>query len=434
MFALVYIIQYELRLVKSQLFDDPKLNTGNPFQSLMNSANTSIKIKQKEPITSKYKLSSIYSESAIIDQETGQVYWQNGKPRLSDTWSLKGFEKKKQNDNSMQHTTNLRHAKPLLLSFVLWISILNKIKIYFQSNPLFTFQQVEHQIQILKRQYPMTQKILSFIIHIIHFLFRNILFFIGNPFTPWFVWMCALFYILEAYTCSTRKYLSNALSSTDELEQYLQTLRHAKPIVTWKLRCFHYQHEKSIKDDDNDDDEQQQQQQQQQTSNILPKMPKKIITHRATKQYQFDDWNDQTMVSLWNRAQVTYSSAVSSTSTIKPMTHSSNDDQSDEHSEKYIEASSNNNDNNHNNNIVDGSSMIAAAPYSKISFSKFLVLGNAKAREDYFQQQREFVKNEAFKDDYTEFFTDIQGMSIFHMFEMCFFDFHSIPSHPIPSK
>lgn len=299
---------------------------------------TTAPISSQQP---KYKLSSIFSESAIIDQETGQVFWQTGSPRLSDTVSLTGLE----SETSTFSYSNLRHVKPAVLSLILWFSSLVKVKDYLIENPLLSLSKLRQN----------HNQVIFHVINTFLFIVGKIIL-RGNPFAPWFVWTCLFLYVIEAYTCSTRKYLANALSSSEDLENYIESLRKSKPNVIWKVRCFHYQGE--------EDDEHDKQISSGVNQNIpkkkpltMPRIPKKVITHTATKVYEFDDWNDQTMVSVWKRA-----SLISST----------------------------------------------AAPYSKISFSKLLVLGNAKARDDYLQQQKDFVRNEAYKDDYTEFFTDIQ--------------------------
>lgn len=361
------------------------------------------KSSSKQP---KYKLSSVYSESAIIDKETGQVFWQNGSPRLSDTWSLTGIENSpsststvgSSNNGSSIHT-NLRHVKPTILSIVLWVAILHRIKDFIVVHPFITLAQI-------KERYP---RLLYHICRVLFFIMGTLLL-PFNPFAPWFVGMCAVLYIVEAFTCTTRRYLINALSSSEEMEEYLESLRQVKPNVIWKVRCFHYETQPatSQKDDtdnianntdDNDDNEEDDSDSNEMTkamikskpktttssnkntTNKIPRIPKKVITHRATKQYEFDDWEDQTMVSLWKRAPIISSlmSLSSPSSSITGFGGSSS------------------------------SSSTISAPYTKISFSKFLLLANAKAREDYFRQQREFVQKEAYKDVYTEFFTDIQG-------------------------
>lgn len=49
------------------------------------------------------------------------------------------------------------------------------------------------------------------------------------------------------------------------------------------------------------------------------------------------------------------------------------------------------------------------SPFTKISFTKMLVLSDTKAREDYFSQQANFVSTEGHWDDHAEFSTTING-------------------------
>lgn len=53
-------------------------------------------------------------------------------------------------------------------------------------------------------------------------------------------------YMLEAYTCSTRRYLANAISTPVEVEDYVERLRQEPAVVTWKVRCFHYERRRWI--------------------------------------------------------------------------------------------------------------------------------------------------------------------------------------------
>mmetsp|Transcript_47515 Transcript_47515/g.57546 ORF Transcript_47515/g.57546 Transcript_47515/m.57546 type:complete len:225 (-) Transcript_47515:769-1443(-) len=55
------------------------------------------------------------------------------------------------------------------------------------------------------------------------------------------IWLgvAVMLYLWEAATCSTRRYLSNAVTMT-EMERAMERMRNAPPIVTWYLECFHY--------------------------------------------------------------------------------------------------------------------------------------------------------------------------------------------------
>ena len=85
---------------------------------------------------------------------------------------------------------------------------------------------------------------------------------------------------------------------------------------------------------------------------------KKVVTHTAKKDYDFGSWHDNTVISVWERAKA----------------------------------------------------MIPVTPFTKISLSKMLILSDAKAREDYFSQQANFISQESRRDDHAEFSTSINGM------------------------
>lgn len=57
--------------------------------------------------------------------------------------------------------------------------------------------------------------------------------------TPSFI-IALLCYLVEAATCSTRRYLSNMYTPA-QVKQHLQRLREAPPNVVWFAECYHYQ-------------------------------------------------------------------------------------------------------------------------------------------------------------------------------------------------
>ena len=50
------------------------------------------------------------------------------------------------------------------------------------------------------------------------------------------------------------------------------------------------------------------------------------------------------------------------------------------------------------------------AQFTKISLSKVILFTDAKAKIDYFNQQRNFVKRWSKMDEFAEFSTNIKGM------------------------
>lgn len=312
-----------------------------PASSTTLSSDSSPLSHGKNPKNTNTKFPGIYSESALVDQESGRVYWHGGPPRLSNTISP-----------FVSHTT-LRHGKATLLSGILFLSLLNFIltNLIVLPDPLI----------------PNTQKrILKVLVGLVNVAVAILLPRIKFP--VWLVTCCAALYLFESYNCSTRQYLMNALTSA-EIEEYMETLLKVKPVVTWKVRCFHYEtqkEEKSLTDSDENvvDDALKK-------SKVKVSFPsvyqKKVITHTAAKEYEFEEWKDNSIISVWKRAPTSIASSIGSS--------------------------------------YGGD---FTAPYAKIAGSKVLLLSDAKAREDYFAQQMAFVTEEGQKDVHAEFATNIQ--------------------------
>lgn len=235
-----------------------------------------------------------------------------------------------------------------------------------------------------------------------------------------------ILYLIESYTCSTRRYLSHSMSAPTEVEAYLERIRTIEPSVIWRVRCFHYEERevwKSIKGlyklfdggwklatttssrrkkkksllslssplvgwkTKRKSDKKSSSAATTTTANessssssslavmfadppTLSWLVKKVVTHEAIGTYKFSNWVDHTLASTWKRAQ-------SSSSNI---------------------------------NGVRGVDS-AAAPFSKVTLSKLLVLKDKATREDYFAQQAAFVMMEGRKDVRAEFATsiDVEG-------------------------
>lgn len=171
-------------------------------------------------------------------------------------------------------------------------------------------------------------------------------------FPRWFVVATAILYLAEAYHCSTRKYLSHAV---DDVNAYLELLREASPVIEWKVRSFHFGNPvaKTLS-------HLLRQQINTTTQGTLstPSMLRwKRVTHTAKGYYQYVSCEDQTIAGVWKRATIL---------------------------QQY-----------------------RRMPLTKIILTKTLLLHDSKAREDYFAQQRAFLKTEH-SDDFAEFTTSVQ--------------------------
>jgi hypothetical protein len=73
------------------------------------------------------------------------------------------------------------------------------------------------------------------------FLFRNLFWVVSPSRNDWagFVFLCVL-YLVEASTCSTRRYLSN-IRTPAQAEETIYKFQEGAPRVRWNLECYHYE-------------------------------------------------------------------------------------------------------------------------------------------------------------------------------------------------
>jgi hypothetical protein len=99
-----------------------------------------------------------------------------------------------------------------------------------------------------------------------------------NHSTSLIVWYLVLViaYLGEASFCSTRRYLSNILSPLQVLDT-VQTLVSTRPVVTWTLKCYHYNqnrhHYNSNKGHGNDSTK-----------------ADKVVTFRASRAFEYSEY------------------------------------------------------------------------------------------------------------------------------------------------
>jgi hypothetical protein len=216
---------------------------------------------------------SVLGESALIDKETGRIFWEGGS---SNTLS----------EHITPRISPLRHTKASFLSACLLLSLLSSISRSIL-NPLLHSKLANSQVS---RPFLPTF-LLSFA--------RTIL---RLPRPPrWLVALILVVYLVEAFFCSTRQYLAHKIGNSDELEAHLEQLRRAEPIVEWKVRSFHYEVRPVIQTllntlDGNGLEHVL-------DSNVSTSLLKrKKVTHRATGFYQFNTCEDQTFAGVWKKA------------------------------------------------------------------------------------------------------------------------------------
>jgi hypothetical protein len=273
---------------------------------------------------------SVTGESALIDKETGRIFWEGG----SSTTVSESVGSK------VHQLGTPRHARATILTALLLVAVAG------------TLARLVQAMLVLSPDGPRPHRTQALL-----FLFRIL--WLLPKFDRWFVVAIAVLYLLEAYACGTRRYLANVIHDTNSIEAFLTRLQEEPPVVEWKVRAFHYETPKLLvpfqllhrarrmmlrrkgKEDENDEE--------------LPSsspFQRKKITHKATGRYQFQQVVDKTIAGVWKRAPV------------------------------------------------------ASPPFTKLLLTKTLVLANAKARQDYFRQQSDFVTEHA-QDELAEFSTSI---------------------------
>lgn len=343
---------------------------------------TSKRRQQSQP-----NLPNLLSESALMDKETNAIYWQGGASTLSHSIT-----------NPYLTQKGIKHVKATILSAALWLWIWGHISRYLVTKYFTPTSNQSNSHKLLyslpfistddiSTLHPILRSIVSFITPIIQFLlllFHSLLYLRLPQYSPKVLATTIILYLLEAWNCSTRRYLSNGMNAPTEVETYLEKMRSVEPSVKWKVRCFHYEDRELWKslsgfgkivegwidkkekvdggeDTTSDNIKQAFTQSSSETFAESPPfwMSKKVVTHQAVGTYKFANWEDHTLASLWKRSQ----------------SFSSNSQE---------------------------------APFSKLSLSKLLLLKDRRTRDDYFAQQAAFVMLEGRKDVHAEFATTIE--------------------------
>jgi hypothetical protein len=241
----------------------------------------------KSHLESLPRVAPTLGESAIVDKESGRVYWQGGKQSLFD--STVGHTYLSDQDGVV------RHVRASLFSFILWISFIRWLADW-----------ALHQ-QVLIAKWKTILHPFEKIIEIAKTLARIILLCLAYlpNFGKTFISFVVVMYLLESYWCSTRKYLANAISSPESVESYMEQLREQAPSIKWRIRCYHYEKRKLLSllllldflaffRNKNDDIE-------------LVSGPsifnKKIVTFQAEQTYQYREFNDETISGIWRQAR-----------------------------------------------------------------------------------------------------------------------------------
>lgn len=152
---------------------------------------------------------SIMGESALVDKETGRVLWEGGTSTLAASLApILG--------------SSIKHVRATLLTGVILLALVSSIVKRIRRS-LFADSSDSHSC------------LMTALLFVADWTLRV------PPVNGNLLIAAIALYLMESYTCSTRRYLANALTSPVEVEDYIELLREEAPVVTWKVRCFHYE-------------------------------------------------------------------------------------------------------------------------------------------------------------------------------------------------
>jgi hypothetical protein len=158
---------------------------------------------------------SIMGESALIDRETGRVFWEGGaSTTLVESILAANLDR-----------FGAEHAQAALLTAFITVAFLGVLAGWLR--------------QIIVA--PSSAESSSRLLRLSHAMLANTLLRIPRLENKWLVVATIALYLLESYNCNTRRFLANSIGSPTELEDYIELLRSQEPVVTWVVRSFHYQ-------------------------------------------------------------------------------------------------------------------------------------------------------------------------------------------------
>jgi hypothetical protein len=294
---------------------------------------------------------AIWADHAIVDRESGRVLWEGG---ASNTlWESVGPK-----------LGAAEYLAATLCSFVLSVAFLGILVTWW----------IQPWMVALSSTTTSGNKMSRIVWTLLWPLWK-----IPRVENRWLVLTFVVLYLWESCNCSTRRFLSHTISSSEQLEEYLEQLRQAPPVVTWTLKTFHYEYRRIVllprlllrsiirsatvlpEEKDLSTLDYTMKQSSRHTS-AKPFLTKKVVTHQASAMYQFVSCQDETMVGVWERAQT-----------------------------------------------LDGT---AGAPLTKVALTQLLILKDGKSRDDYLKQQSDFVSINGNADEFSQFSTDFHVASV----------------------
>jgi hypothetical protein len=335
---------------------------------------------------------SILGESALLDRDSGRVYWEGGSSNTLYESLVPTLDK-----------YGAEHAQAAILSALITLAFLGVLAGW-------TRHALDHQTWMTTAGSATgtTASIVSAIVTVLQFTILRM----PTMQNRWLVAASIALYFLESYNCSTRRFLTNSMTSTEELEAYIDKLREEQPIVAWNVITYHFERRKIFA----------------LTSllrtwirkgrrgknlGVLEDIPRtkkcrsmfpftrKVISHVGTSFYQYGGYVEKLSIRhhrLYSREAYNFAIRFLHKSLINCAFSSSCksihrcEDNTIAGVWRRAEALSN-----------------GVAPFTKIALTKILVLSDRKSREDYFKQQSEFVAEHSRGDEFVQFSTNIEG-------------------------
>lgn len=199
----------------------------------------------------------IFAESALIDKESGRIFWEGGS---ASTLSASLMPKLSE--------FGLVHMKASILSILLLLTLVSR---------LLGMITIPKPIETTPRMIAATWTVAAF-------LFRRI-----PQVDNRVVSLLVILYLLEAYFCNTRNYLTNAIPSPDGVETFIESLREQEPLLSWTVRSFHYTRPWSLGG----------------RCSSSSMFKRKVISGQSTGVYNYPQCLDKTLAGVWKRSMST---------------------------------------------------------------------------------------------------------------------------------
>ena len=216
---------------------------------------------------------SIMGESALIDRETGRVYWEGGSSNTLYESLAPKFDQ-----------LGLEHAQATLLTVLITLAFLGVLAGWIR--------------QIMQEYNVGCAVSESSVGSLLWTVLEWTLLRFPKIENRWLVIASIVLYAIESYNCSTRRFLANAIQSPKEVEEYIENLRMTPPEVIWNVRSFHYELRTFLKVmllpfrlfSRRNEFDKENSPLASTTRHISPSMfliTKKVLSHQATETYKF---------------------------------------------------------------------------------------------------------------------------------------------------